>query len=79
MAKDSDKYRLWQHDPVPPKKAERTVIAKVRPAASAPSRVPASSLSGSAPDAKKKRAILRALRDDEAIAYVNTPKTRRPL
>jgi subtilisin family serine protease len=48
MAKDSDKYRLWQHDPVPPKKAERTVIAKVRPAASAPSRVPASSLSGSA-------------------------------
>jgi hypothetical protein len=32
-----------------------------------------------APDAKKKRAILKALRDDEAIAYVNTPKTRRPL
>lgn len=47
MAKDSDKYRLWQHDPQPPKKSERTVIAKVRPEASAPTRAPASTLSAS--------------------------------
>ena len=32
-----------------------------------------------APDAKARRATLKALRDDEAIAYVDTPKTRRPL
>ena len=32
-----------------------------------------------ASDAKQKRAILKALRDDEAIDYVNTPKIRRPL
>ena len=31
MAKSSRKYRLWQHDVVPPKKSERTVIAKVQP------------------------------------------------
>lgn len=30
-----------------------------------------------APDAKARRATLKALRDDEAIAYVDTPKTRR--
>lgn len=32
-----------------------------------------------APDAKARRATLKALRDDEAISYVNTPKPRRPL
>jgi hypothetical protein len=32
-----------------------------------------------APDAKSRRATLRALRSDVAIAYVNTPKPRRPL
>jgi hypothetical protein len=48
MAKDSDKYRLWQHDLEPPKKSERTVIAKVS-----------------------------SVREDEAISYVDTPKTRR--
>jgi hypothetical protein len=31
-----------------------------------------------APDAKARRATLKALRDDEAISYVNAPKTRRP-
>lgn len=30
------------------------------------------------PDAKTRRATLKALRDDDAIAYVDTPKTRRP-
>jgi subtilisin family serine protease len=45
MAKDSEKYRLWQHDVEPPKKSERTVIAKVSPDATAPTRTPASSMS----------------------------------
>jgi hypothetical protein len=31
-----------------------------------------------APDPKSRRATLKALRDDEAISYVDTPKTRRP-
>lgn len=31
-----------------------------------------------APDTKTRRATLKALREDEAIAYVDTPKTRRP-
>lgn len=31
-----------------------------------------------APDSKTKRATLKALRDDDAISYVQTPKTRRP-
>ncbi len=31
-----------------------------------------------APDAKARRATLKALRDDEAISYVDTSKTRRP-
>lgn len=30
-----------------------------------------------APDAKVRRATLKALRDDDAISYVDTPKTRR--
>ena len=29
-------------------------------------------------DAKTRRAVVKALRDDEAISYVNTPKSRRP-
>jgi subtilisin family serine protease len=45
MAKDPDKYRLWQHDVKPPKKSERTVIAKVTPGAAAPTRTPASAMS----------------------------------
>jgi Subtilase family len=45
MAKDPEKYRLWQHDVKPPKKSERTVIAKVNPDAAAASRTPAASLS----------------------------------
>ena len=32
-----------------------------------------------APDTKARRATLKALRDDEAISYVDTPKTRKPL
>lgn len=32
-----------------------------------------------APDDKARRATVKALRDDEAIAYVDTPKPRRPL
>jgi hypothetical protein len=31
-----------------------------------------------APDTKSRRAALKALRDDEAISYVDTAKTRRP-
>ena len=31
------------------------------------------------PDAKSRRAALKALRDDDAISYVDTPKTRRAL
>ena len=31
------------------------------------------------PDAKSRRATLKALREDDAISYVDTPKTRRPL
>jgi hypothetical protein len=31
-----------------------------------------------APDTKARRATLKALREDEAISYVDTPKTRRP-
>lgn len=31
-----------------------------------------------APDTKARRATLKALRDDKAISYVDTPKTRRP-
>ena len=44
MAKDPEKYRLWQHEVEPPKKSERTVIAKVTPAAT-PSRAGATALS----------------------------------
>jgi hypothetical protein len=32
-----------------------------------------------APDTKARRATLKALREDKAISYVDTPKTRRPL
>lgn len=32
-----------------------------------------------APDTRTRRATLEALRADEAISYVNTPKPRRPL
>ena len=32
-----------------------------------------------APDTKARRATLKALREDEAISYVDTPKTRRLL
>jgi subtilisin family serine protease len=45
MAKDSERYRLWEHDPKPPKKSEQTVIAKVTPGAAAPTRAPASAMS----------------------------------
>jgi subtilisin family serine protease len=45
MAKDSEKYRLWQHDVEPPQKSERIVIAKMTPAAAAPTRRTLSSLS----------------------------------
>ena len=45
MAKDPEKYRLWQHEVEPPRKSEQTVIAKVTPAAAAPTRTIASSLS----------------------------------
>jgi subtilisin family serine protease len=45
MAKDTEKYRLWEHEVKAPKKSEQTVIAKVTPRAAAPTRTPASSLS----------------------------------
>ena len=32
-----------------------------------------------APDTRSRRATLKALREDEAISYVNTPKARKPL
>jgi subtilisin family serine protease len=48
MAKDTGSYRLWQHDTRPPKKSERTIIAKVRADAAGPTRAPAGALSGSA-------------------------------
>jgi hypothetical protein len=32
-----------------------------------------------APDTKVRRATLKALREDDAISYVDTPKTRRAL
>jgi hypothetical protein len=32
-----------------------------------------------AADPKSRRAVVKALRDDEAIAYVNPPRPRRPL
>lgn len=32
-----------------------------------------------APDAEATRATLKALRDDDAISYVNMPKGRRPI
>ncbi|MGH6719783.1 MAG: S8 family serine peptidase, partial [Alphaproteobacteria bacterium] len=48
MAKHTGSHRLWQHDPRPPKKSERTVIAKVRAEAAGPTRSPAGTLSGSA-------------------------------
>lgn len=43
MAKDSGKYRLWQHEMEPPKKSERTIVVKVSPDG-APTRMPASSM-----------------------------------
>ena len=45
MARDTGRYRLWQHEVKPPKKPDRTVIAKVSADAAAPARTPASSLS----------------------------------
>jgi subtilisin family serine protease len=48
MARHTNDYKLWQHDPAAPKKAERIVIAKVRPEATAPRRASASALSASA-------------------------------
>lgn len=45
MAKDPEKYRLWQHEVEPPKKSERTVIAKVKPAPAAGARALTASLS----------------------------------
>ena len=45
MAKDPEKYRLWQHEVEPPRKSERTVIAKVTPAATASARKVSTALS----------------------------------
>src|SRR6185503_2303593 len=45
MAKDSRKYRLWEHEVKPPKKSEQTVIAKVTPGPAAPARMLASAMS----------------------------------
>jgi subtilisin family serine protease len=51
MAKDTDSYRLWKHDTKPPKKSDRTIIAKVTP--TAPVRgAAAATLSGSGRAAK---------------------------
>jgi subtilisin family serine protease len=64
MAKDPDKYRLWQHEPEAPKKSERTIIAKVRPAAAtrAPASTPsargrAARAAGVAPDSQLDRLL----------------------
>ena len=46
MAKDSRKYRLWEHEVKPPKKSEQTVIAKVTPGAAAPARTLAAMSAG---------------------------------
>src|SRR5215217_4593377 len=45
MARDSENYRLWEHDVEPPKKSEQTVIVKVTPDTAPPVRMPASSTS----------------------------------
>lgn len=45
MAKDSTKYRLWEHRVKPPTKSDRTVIAKVTPGPAAPARMLASAMS----------------------------------
>jgi len=45
MARETRTYRLWQHEVKPPKKPDRTVIAKVSADVGAPARTPASSLS----------------------------------
>jgi hypothetical protein len=45
MAKNRDEYRLWQHEVKPPKKSERTVIAKVSGDAAATTRMPAALMS----------------------------------
>ncbi len=45
MARDTQKYRLWQHEVKPPKKPDGTVIAKVS-ADAAPARTPAALSAG---------------------------------
>jgi len=45
MAKDRDRYHLWQHEVKPPKKSERTVIAKVSADAAATSPMAAAMMS----------------------------------
>lgn len=45
MARETAKYRLWQHEVEPPKKPDRTVIVKVRPESASPTRAPASTMS----------------------------------
>jgi subtilisin family serine protease len=46
MAKETEYYRLWQHDSKPPKKSEQTVIAKVTADATRPLRAVASMSAG---------------------------------
>jgi phage-related protein len=45
MAKERDRYHLWQHEVKPPKRSERTVIAKVSADAAATTAMPAAMMS----------------------------------
>ena len=76
MAKDTDSYRLWQHDVRPPKKSERTIIAKVRADAPGPTRAPAGTLSGSARTVRAAgvstdSALVRLLENGHASSITN--------
>ena len=62
MAKDLDKYRLWQHDPKPPRKSEQTVIARVRTQAAPPRSAPSS------PSASGRAARAAGVSSDSALS-----------
>ena len=64
MARESDRYHLWEHEVDPPKKSTRTVIVKVRPDAAAPSRTP----SASAASAGSRAARAAGVRQESALA-----------
>lgn len=63
MKKDTADYRLWEHEPIPPKKSEKTIIAKVVPTPSDATRAPATTLSASG-----RAARTAGLRPESALA-----------